>query len=93
MNDDRPNGSCDECGAAIPDAEPGDVRRCPVNPDHDPYTDGMSNGGDPVYRVFCDAPNCGEEANEEFFHEFIGYVCTCDFHSHVLHNHPDYEPC
>lgn len=45
--DEWGNGRCDECGAAIPGAEPGEVRMCPADSYHDPYSDGFQNGGDP----------------------------------------------
>lgn len=46
--DAAPNGRCDECGAPVADALPGEPRRCPTDPGHDPYSDGMANGGDPI---------------------------------------------
>lgn len=53
--EDLPNGTCDECGAPIPNvAEPGHVRRCAVSPDHDPYSDGFRNGGDPIVKAVED---------------------------------------
>lgn len=47
--DSAPNGLCDECDAPIADAEPGEPRRCSVNDEHDPYSDGFQNGGDPLF--------------------------------------------
>jgi len=66
--DSRPNGSCDECDAAIPDAAPGEVRSCPRDPAHDPYSDGHNNGGDPVR----------DEDGREILTPIAGYL-TCRY--------------
>lgn len=45
------DGFCDECGAMIPEPEDYmfEARKCPKDENHDPYGDGMMNGGDPVW--------------------------------------------
>lgn len=45
--EDAPNGLCDECGTPIADNPTGGARFCPADVEHDPYSDGFQNGGDP----------------------------------------------
>ena len=46
--DTHPNGACDECGSHPEYVTPDAPRVCPISPEHDPYSDGQSNGGDPL---------------------------------------------
>ena len=49
LTDENSNGFCDDCGAVIVDGGEGEPRVCSAFPDeHDPYSDGHNNGGDPI---------------------------------------------
>lgn len=75
------DGFCDECGAMIPEPEDYmfEARKCPKDENHDPYGDGMMNGGDPVW----DSISSGHYSHDQQVLDAMNYLENYQGEAHM----------